>query len=358
MTRKNLAYFSISNSPGTSGNLTVSTAVDALHVTLGSGDDAGVFTCRIFETGLGSEVRTGCTYTHGTTTLTRGTLESSTDPAGAALNFTSAAKVQIVGSAGDYTRLDTVALVQAAGPDAAMTMAVGALYVVDGSALTANRTYTLPTTADVGDRIGVMMSAGSASYEVLLTAGSGDTLNGVAGGTEWSRLFITGEVVMLRCIVANSTWIVEHDGRIPCVAAMEDANATTLSHSTFTKITFDTERFDIGGIADPTTNNRFRIRRAGRYSGAGLVNIAAVDSGTRIIARIYKNGSSVSEIARSSAPNVSGGTGVGSGADTLEFAVGDLIELYGFWSITGGTGSKTTDNAVGARTYMSLTEVL
>ena len=104
MTRKNLAYFSISNTPGTTGNLTVSTAVDALHVTLGSGDDAGVFTCRIFEAAVGSEIRTGCTYTHGTTTLTRGTLESSTT--GSALNFTSAAKVQIVSSAADYSQFD------------------------------------------------------------------------------------------------------------------------------------------------------------------------------------------------------------------------------------------------------------
>lgn len=104
MTRKNFAYFSISNTPGTSGNLTVSTAVDALHVTLGSGDDGGVFSCRIFEAGVGSEIRTGCTYTHGTTTLTRGTLESSTT--GSALNFTSAAKVQVVASAADYTGLD------------------------------------------------------------------------------------------------------------------------------------------------------------------------------------------------------------------------------------------------------------
>lgn len=106
MTRKNLAYFAISNSPGTSGNLTVSTAVDALHVTLGTGDDGKVYSTRIFETGVGSEIRTGCTYTDGTTTLTRGTLETSTT--GSALNFTSAAKVQIVSSAADFDNYDTI----------------------------------------------------------------------------------------------------------------------------------------------------------------------------------------------------------------------------------------------------------
>ncbi len=356
MTRKNLAYFAVSNSPGTSGNLTVSTAVDALHVTLGPADDGKVFSTRIFETGVGSEIRNGCTYTHGTTTLTRGTLESSTT--GSALNFTSAAKVQIVSSAADYTRFDTAALIQTTGTDANTTMQVGLMYVVGMSTWTADRTYTLPPAAAVGDRVGVIVTTGDDAYELLITAGSGDTLNGVAGGTEWSRVFITGEVVIMRCVTANSAWVVEYDGRIKCVAAMEEGTATTLSHSTFTKITLDTERFDIGGIADPTTNNRFNIRRAGRYSISALVNVATVDSGSRIIARIYDGGVSVSEVARASAPNVTAGTGVGSGSDTIQFAVDAQVELYGFWSISGGSGSKTTDSASGARPYMSIVEEL
>jgi len=68
----------------------------------------------------------------------------------------------------------------------------------------------------VGDRIGILVSASNASYELIVTAASGDTLNGVAGGTGWSKLFITGEVVVMRCVAANSPWIVEQDGRIPC----------------------------------------------------------------------------------------------------------------------------------------------
>lgn len=99
MSFKNLAWFTIGNTPGTSGDFTVSTAVDGLHVTLGAADDGLSFDARIFESGVGSEVRTGCTYTHGTTTLSRGTLESSTS--GSALNFTSAAQVQLVGATAD-----------------------------------------------------------------------------------------------------------------------------------------------------------------------------------------------------------------------------------------------------------------
>ena len=107
-------------------------------------------------------------------------------------------------------------MAQATGTDANTTMAANTLYTVDMSAwATADRTYTLPAVAAVGDRIGIMVTAGDASHELLVTAASGDTLNGIAGGTEWSRVFITNEVVIMRCIVANTTWVVEYDGRIP-----------------------------------------------------------------------------------------------------------------------------------------------
>jgi hypothetical protein len=97
--------------------------------------------------------------------------------------------------------------------DGNLSAAVNTWYHWDISGLTADRTLTLPATAVVGDRVAITITTGDDAYEVLITAASGDTLAAIAGGTEWSRLFITGEVVILRCIVANTTWIVEYDGR-------------------------------------------------------------------------------------------------------------------------------------------------
>lgn len=222
---KNLAWFTISNSPGTTGDLVVDAAVDGLHVTMEAGDDGKPFDLRIFETGVGSEVRTGCTYTHGTTTLTRGTLESTTGAG--ALNFTAAAEVMVVATADFGRRMESAALVPVAGPNANTTMEIGKLYLIDGSALTADRTYTLPAVAAVGDRIGVKVSVGAPTYEVLLTAGSGDTLEGVAGGTEWSRVFIRGEIVIMECTAANSVWEVVEDGRIPQKALLSLTTAAS-----------------------------------------------------------------------------------------------------------------------------------
>lgn len=166
-----------------------------------------------------------------------------------------------------------VNMVQATGTDAATTMAVNTLYVVDMSAwATADRTYTLPATAAVGDMVGIVVTSGNASYELVITAASGDTLNGVAGGTEWSRLFITNEVVMMRCVGANSTWVVVQDGRIPQVGAMRlSTSCDGETASTFTRPTLAssagawTADTDIGAVCS-TSGDQIKTRRAGRFN--------------------------------------------------------------------------------------------
>lgn len=343
--------FTISNNPGTGGALTVGSAVSGAWVVPGTDQNNQAFEACVVQ---GSDFEIFETvYTHSGTSLSRGALIKSNT--GSRINLSSGAECFLTVSARQFDRYDSAALAHIAGSNANTTMAVGALYVVDGATLTADRTYTLPATAAVGDRVGVMMSAGSASWEVLLTAASGDTLNGVAGGTEWSRLFITGETVVMRCVVANTTWVVEQDGRIRSRAGMEETSATTMNHATFTLIGLDSELYDVGDIANPGTG-AFTIRRAGTYELSALVNASAVTS-ARVIARVYKNGSADVELARAATPTVAG-TGVGSGSGARAYAAGDSIELYGFWSVSGGSGSTTTDVSAGARPYLNLLEVL
>jgi hypothetical protein len=93
MSYANLILSSISNTPGTSGNLTMDAGL-LDHLSLGASHDGVTFsTIGIHQPGVGREVRTGCTYTHSTRTLTRGTLVTSTT--GSAINLTSAAVVSI-----------------------------------------------------------------------------------------------------------------------------------------------------------------------------------------------------------------------------------------------------------------------
>ena len=153
------------------------------------------------------------------------------------------------------------------GSDADTTMAVGTLYRVDMSAwATSVRTYSLPTTAAVGERIGVYITAGNATHELAIrtTASSNDTINGTDyDAADWSKLFITGELAVFECVVANTDWIVLVDGRIPCHARADDVTGTAVS-ITAAVITL-TEQFDTGGIFN-ATSDRFLLRRDGRYT--------------------------------------------------------------------------------------------
>ena len=146
---------------------------------------------------------------------------------------------------------------------------VGKHYIVDLSGLTSVMNLVLPTSANVGERIGVSIVGTqntTPGEELTITAGTSDFLNGVAGGTEWSRLFILGETVIMKCVVANSEWVVETDGRIPSGAKFNrSANVTShFSNNAITLVTYDEETYDVGSIGD-LANDKMEIRRAGRY---------------------------------------------------------------------------------------------
>ena len=333
-TSLNRRWFNVASAPG-SGDVACGSAL-AGFLGLGSAQDGMTFDGVTFLDGSAWEVRNGCVYTHSTTTLTRGTLEESST--GSAISLSSSATVMLSVSADAIRRFESAALNHVAGADANTTMAVGALYVVDGSTLTADRTYTLPAVAAVGDRIGVMMSAGSASYEVLLTAASGDTLNAVAGGMEWSRLFITGEVVIMRCVTANATWVVEQDHRIAQAAKMYlSTSADGETASTYTRPTAAptpgawTSEFDNANILG-TASDRITPRRAGRYSV--VVAYAPKDAGTAGQfgnLEIRRNGSIV--IGGPSA-TLTGAFGVNriTAAMLTTMSVGDYLD---YWYRTG-----------------------
>lgn len=296
-THKNRVQMTVSGTPGT-GTITLGSASSG-YQSFSSAHGANATVDCLFEDGTAWEIARGCTYTHSGTTLSRGTLEASST--GSAISLTSAAVVSQIFTADAGRRWDAAALSDVAGTDADTTMVLNSLYVVDMSAwATADRTYTLPATAAVGDRIGIAITAGDASHELLITAGSGDTLNGIAGGTEWSRLFITGEMVVMRCVVANATWIVEHDGRIPQYAAMYLSTAADgETFSTYTRPTAAatpgawTVDFDNASVCS-TSNDRLVPRRTGKYViVCSYVPKDAGVAGKALNLEIRRNGSTV-----------------------------------------------------------------
>lgn len=117
----NRVYFTISNTPGTSGNFACSAAVSGYR-SLGAADNGKSFD--VFATdGTAWEVRTDCVYTHSTATLTRGTLEESST--GAAINLTGSAKVGVTLTEGRGSLLREMARERARDTGEASVLVIG-----------------------------------------------------------------------------------------------------------------------------------------------------------------------------------------------------------------------------------------
>ena len=243
--------------------------------------------------------------------------------------------------------------------DAGLTGTVGQLDVIDISGYSADRTYTLPGTAAAGDVCGVSLSTGDATYELLITATAGDTLNGIAGGTEWSRIFITGEIVTFICTVANTTWLVLEDGRIPMHAHMRLTTITDLTQAAATHWlptdqggAWTVNGTDVGGISDVATS-KMTIRRAAIVDVSASMRAAANSSALGGFT-ISLNGTTPTREAFSYNTTSTGYGSRGIGY-TVKYAAGDTLQFMGYHSAANqGMGDFPTY----ASGHFSVTEVL
>lgn len=101
-TSLNRRWFNVASAPG-AGDVAVSAALTG-YLGLGSAQDGMTFDGVTFLDGSAWEVRNGCTYTHGTTTLSRGTLEESST--GSAISLSASTTVMLSVSAETMNQLD------------------------------------------------------------------------------------------------------------------------------------------------------------------------------------------------------------------------------------------------------------
>lgn len=101
-TSLNRRWFTVASAPGT-GDVAAGSAL-AGYLGLGAAQDGMTFDGVTFLDGSAWEVRNGCVYTHGTTTLSRGTLEESST--GSAISLSASATVMLSVSAGTLAMLD------------------------------------------------------------------------------------------------------------------------------------------------------------------------------------------------------------------------------------------------------------
>ena len=120
----------------------------------------------------------------------------------------------------------------------------------------------------------------------------------------------------------------------PAFSAYASSNQT-ISTSTYTKITFDTEEFD--------TNNNFASSRftptvSGYYQINAYINFGSGGT-SRAIVQIYKNGSNVKQITDTQATSANQ-----TGGSALIYMNGstDYLEIYGWSGSQGTLGSGST----------------
>lgn len=178
-----------------------------------------------------------------------------------------------------------------------VTGVVGTLHDVDISGITAERAFLLPTTAGIGDRVGVRISTTHATRGRELqirTGAASDTIDGTDySAADFTRLWQVAEYMEFMCVVANTAWITVSDRRIASRGRMTLSGIIeTNSAATPTLITFDTDdaSFSRGGIVD-TSNNRFTARRDAVFSlSASCGNDNQVSDGNYYGIRSFVNG--------------------------------------------------------------------
>jgi hypothetical protein len=100
----------------------------------------------------------------------------------------------------------------------------------------------------------------------------------------------------------------------------------TVPNAIPTRLTFDSERYDNGGLHSTVTNpSRLTAQKAGKYNISGHVQFLSNASGYRWV-EIFLNGTTV--IARQAGPALSGPATDLSVSTTYHLAVNDYVELW------------------------------
>ncbi|PIR52751.1 hypothetical protein COU76_04800, partial [Candidatus Peregrinibacteria bacterium CG10_big_fil_rev_8_21_14_0_10_49_10] len=137
------------------------------------------------------------------------------------------------------------------------------------------------------------------------------------------------------------------------MAKMSRGTTQSIDADTTTKILFDTESFDVGNIADFSTNDRFDIAKSGKYMvTAGWTVNDVLAAGQDLQVYIFVNGSNVRANMNESA-ETSGEVGVHI-TDVLELSAGDYVEMYVRQSSAGSVGTLTS---IDSRPSMSVVQL-
>lgn len=146
---------------------------------------------------------------------------------------------------------------------------------VDASGASGNLTMSLVASPPDKTQQRITLVNEHATHNVDIDL-NGGTLLGKKGVAEY-RLCLESDTVLLEYDTNRSAWWVVYDGLQSHMCLMSRDSVQTISDAAWNKILFDNVIYDIGGIADATTNSRIDTRRAGKYQAFGKATFSLSD---------------------------------------------------------------------------------
>jgi|GEM_PF-3702056 len=193
--------------------------------------------------------------------------------------------------------------------------------------------YLLNLLGSAGSPADARTALGStATGDALFTTASASAARATLGSTATGdALFTTASASAARTtldVYSKSETDTKLDN--PAFSAYVAANQTITS-STYTKVNFDTEEFDLGSCYD-TTNKRWTPNKAGYYQVSMTINNISAVTPTIFVASIFKNGAS----AKQGGDN-RGTAGLSITSSALIYMNGTTDYLEGFAYMTAAT---------------------
>lgn len=213
-----------------------------------------------------------------------------------------------------------------------------------------NITVTLPAASSNTNREYYISKIGNNTATVTIDGNGTETITSREGANTTLVLYIRGDHVRIVC--DGIGWHVTAYGLQAHQAKMTRDVAQSIPNNTVTKIAFDNEEYDIGGIADAATNDRFDIRRAGKYHIHAFWAASGIDDGEVGRSDIKISGTTV-RLNQEYSPSANADIYI-EVSEIRDLAAGDYVE---FEVIHNEGAAINTLTAVSQKPKMSVTEI-
>lgn len=216
---------------------------------------------------------------------------------------------------------------------------------------TNNATVAIPSAANLPNRIIVVKKGANNTATVTLDPNGSETIDGATTYV----LYVVNDYVVIQS--DGSNWQVVGGYLAPHTASVYMTTPVSCASTTFTRMPFNGAAFDVGGLADITTDNRIEIKRGGKYQITAVFRLIEPTEIQVAQCHVYKNGTTAIPSNLFQPAVFSGLYSVRVQlVGTLELAAGDYLDLYGH-QINSLANSYNTLTSTEGRPTLTVTEV-